>query len=1015
MAKNPTEILSPVDEKIEETVGVTLEQTPDVNNMQARPTEVVEEPMLEAEVESEEAMREEYVVASGVGKPFESLLKKGKGKVNPEKQDLDTELIDQQNIKLNEDADKLRKEEIEGFLSPVYFDDATGKVRIKGVNANVAKQIEDSFLLLQEDQLPLLTGALNDLLRNQSDIPFDVANFSDVVGQFTRSTKKRSLEELEQLASNIGREDLYLLVKEVGETKTVLNEEAWIRGAWETILIDAYSAPLQEKIIRRTATKEEQLNYYRSVSQSMLIRNTLEETLSSGATVMRYSQTGGPYIKNLSLNLNERRNEIEGYFTRGEIDLHTFALMMNDLSPAQQSVFKKELSESIGIVDLAKKGYRNFMDLTAELYINSKLSSPLTHISNIVGNTLYNTYRFVEYAVAAGVNKAYGITDEDAIQFNEVLEMFFGFRDALSLGTKNAKQAFITGKPIDGFDKIELKRTHTISRDRLGKYKDTPLGSLVEGLGFASRMPTNLLTSEDEFFKGVLYHMELRRLSRKAYNRALKAGSTPEEADRLMATMLARPSKEMREEAQRLAREGTFTGEIPSDWAKKTQSFFNLPEMKMFVPFYKTVMNIFFAASERIPILNFVNPQTRKALSGELGEGAKKLAQTKLVMGTAVMGGWGAFAYGARGEGDDWFITGAAPEGTEARKAFYAAGFRPYSIVSRQEDGSYKSYEYKRFDPFGQMMAISADIAYLTTRPDFDITDFPELMGATFEAIATTATDNPLVDGLTILGAMADFKGGDWDAYFRENVANVIGMPVDFFAGTYVNPYGALTNTKNQIYGENQPDYEMVMSDGEVVGWEGPEFASMSPATQTVWREFYKIWNKIKINSVFHNDEAVPSLTLWGEEMKGPEQKWYSWTRVYGSQWNDIDKAMLKYGLYLGMPEKTIHGQRLTAKEYRTYIETMNDTRINIVGLGSNLILKEAMLKLVRSQEWIDLAEGDAFKRERAHEMMKDIVRIYEGEARSEWESTKDLRVLEELKTIKRYDPDTSITFDVGQ
>ena len=48
---------------------------------------------------------------------------------------------------------------------------------------------------------------------------------------------------------------------------------------------------------------------------------------------------------------------------------------------------------------MAKDSYgKKLRDAWAEIWVNSLLSSPITHAVNIVGNTTFNTLRIAEYA-----------------------------------------------------------------------------------------------------------------------------------------------------------------------------------------------------------------------------------------------------------------------------------------------------------------------------------------------------------------------------------------------------------------------------------------------------------------------------------------------------------------------------------------------------------------------------------------------------------------------------------------
>jgi hypothetical protein len=1022
-----------MDTELDKNINTVLEDMDSVNP-NIDPIRPVEGPLTDQEISvaMQEATPpdltqdiEEYEVAMS---PKKILGGGKKPKPDPDpvlpEDAIDTNTVKSELDGLAESYDKIKVDDLKDELGIVQ-QSADGKLTFKGFTLKEQDELIKNFELLYKGELDQLPGGINNMLRNSQGELFDFATISDLAGMYANKSSSITLEELEQAASNIGRNDLYKAIRDVTKGKAQnLNKEYAVRTAFETMLLDIYSNHLGNMIMKGNTDAVVKDNFFKSFAQSMVLRNVIKEPISDGATLMRYTQGDNQLVKNLNLQNLERQQDIMNYFKDNKISFKTLAFMMNDLNPAQREHFRSNFYDKVvaKIHDYGKKiatGAKQGRHVLIELYINSKLSSPLTHISNIAGNTLWNGWRILEYSLAAGYNKALGITDADALQFNQIMEMMYGFNDGLKLGSKNAKLAFTSGNPIDGLDKVDLGQTHTISRDKLGNYKDTPLGDLVEGLGFASRLPTNLLTAEDEFFKGVLYTMELRKIARGKYNQARKKGLTHEEATEVFETTLADPGPHIKEEAMNLAREGTFTGNLPA-LGGDIQKFFNIPEVKAFVPFYKTVMNIFFEASARVPFVHLLNPTTRKQLSGELGPQARRLALTKLSMGTAFITGWGMLSYGKRGPGDDWFITGGPPQESTARKKFFEAGFRPYSIIVRQEDGSYKSYEYKRFDPFGQMMGLAADMTYLFTRPDVDSEskEVLELAMLTLNAMGAMVTDNPLVDGANILGDFVDFQAADMDAWARKNIGSVMKTGTEYLYGTWANPFSAFQNTRSQVTEPVQKDYDLRIIDGEIHSWEDfYDLENMSPILQEALGEVYKSASKIQDQSFFWNTDSPPALTFWGEEMKGPEQKWYSWTRVYGSEWNAIDKAMLKYGLYLEMPERKIGGVQLSAKEYRDFILEMNNVTVDFADLGRNLTLKMAMRRLVTSDKWIAKASSDDPKQVAlAHEDMKSVYREYKLLAVADYKRNKEgYSVLSEEAKYKKYEPGERVTFDIEQ
>ena len=64
-------------------------------------------------------------------------------------------------------------------------------------------------------------------------------------------------------------------------------------------------------------------------------------------------------------------------------------------------------------------------------------------------------------------------------------------------------------------------------------------------------------------------------------------------AEKIYLQTLADPDSETVKLVQESMLEGTFQKELPPGILQKAQTILNVPEMKLFVPFYKTIMNIF--------------------------------------------------------------------------------------------------------------------------------------------------------------------------------------------------------------------------------------------------------------------------------------------------------------------------------------------------------------------------------------------------------------------------------------
>ena len=237
-------------------------------------------------------------------------------------------------------------------------------------------------------------------------------------------------------------------------------------------------------------------------------------------------------------------------------------------------------------------------------------------------------------------------------------------------------------------------------------------------------------------------------------------------AENVYKQTLADPDTATVKEIQESMLEGTFQKDLPPGMFSKLQSILNVPEMKMFVPFYKTIMNIFFESNKRNPALAWLSPDVRKNVSGGNGKKAQQLAIAKLSAGATLMYQFGSMAYGANVADQGVMITGMMPTRKAERDAFLRKGLQPYSICVAGEDGLYECTSYARFDPVSSLLAISADFAYMASRPgQYEDPNFANNMESLFTAglasIFPYIMQQPFAQGITELGAIFQPGYGD--------------------------------------------------------------------------------------------------------------------------------------------------------------------------------------------------------------------------------------------------------------
>lgn len=324
-----------------------------------------------------------------------------------------------------------------------------------------------------------------------------------------------------------------------------------------------------------------------------------------------------------------------------------------------------------------------FKDKIVELWYNYLLSGPQTHAVNILSNTLTSLGQLPEHAVAAGVGavrRAAKREEVDRVLFGEVGARTAGLLQGAKEGMREAARAFRTGESSDFITKVENQAQKAISGKK---------GELI-------RVPTRLLTAEDELFKAMARRMELSGLAvRQAGKEGLKGQAAKDRA----AELLANPTDEMLDKAMDYGRYVTFQrplGPVASKLSAMTNA---APWMKAFLPFVRTPTNLIKFAAERSPFAPMMKEWRKEFAAG----GARRdLAVARMMVGTGV--GMAIAELAAQG-----VITGSEPSDRNRKGLQYGGGWQPYSI---KIGDTY--YSYKRLDPFAITFGTAADIATLS-------------------------------------------------------------------------------------------------------------------------------------------------------------------------------------------------------------------------------------------------------------------------------------------------------------
>lgn len=510
------------------------------------------------------------------------------------------------------------------------------------------------------EDMPRLTGKIGNLNLDYIEQPEQVAalveQIASRVGGFSAAARgKITHEETRRLAQEMGVKPAQLLQRRQGQT---LNAE---QLAASRMLVQASRTAVARLAKGAVGGSDDDVATFR---KAWLKHAALEEQVA-GATaeagralsqfriVARAQDAGAEAV----------RSYLKGAGGRESIEQAAEAIVDLMEDPAKASHFMREA---------VKPRWR---DKFNELWINSLLSGPRTHVVNFVGNTLTTALSFPEHATTAAIGKI--TRSADRAYFGEVGARAVGLADSSIEALRNMRRAFRTGEAQDATSKIEAVHQKAIG----GK------------LGEVIRIPGRALTAADEFWKTLLGSAELRQL---AYRQAKRETGGGEAFGARYAALLRDPPEGMTRQAQASARYYTFQRELGPAGRGIQQWSNSFLLGKILTPFVRTPINLLKFAGER-SAFGLAMPEVRAALKS--GGRARDEALAKITIGSGLSTAAAAAALSGR-------VTGSGPGDPQERAALLQAGWQPNSIRVGDQWVS-----YARFDPVSTLFGVAADFA----------------------------------------------------------------------------------------------------------------------------------------------------------------------------------------------------------------------------------------------------------------------------------------------------------------
>lgn len=479
---------------------------------------------------------------------------------------------------------------------------------------------------------------------------------------------------------------------------------------------------------------------------------------------------------------------------------------------------------------------KGWFSMVPEYFINSILSGPITHATNIASGIMNTVVVPLERAMG---NAAMLRTREAAAELGEIASHVMEARDAVKLGALALRrdQSLLLGGSAGV---LEGGQTRAISASAQGIEPESLSGKVLTSVGKVVNVPSRLLLAEDEILKQLNYRARFRRrlneiamerypdaetrvewveqmmkasgedgqsygmesLRRRGAKLAAQNDIPPAQRDEWIAAYLRTHWDEGAHraslDAQQRAREATFTEEfgqtrgelgatkmlfkfsgrdslsrLSGSFAALTQQH---PALRLFFPFIRTPTNIlqWFLDRSVGAVSDGAALLASKQVRAAYTPEAKAALIGRFATGSALMTLAATYA-SQRDENGLPLLTGAGPTDPDERKAWEATGWRPYSM--RVGD---RYVSYKRLDPSATFFGIVADL--VQERAYSEALNRQPEMG---KALMVALTNN-LVSKTYMLGAL--------------NLARAIGEPDRFAEGMVESFAGAAAPFSSAVH-----------------------------------------------------------------------------------------------------------------------------------------------------------------------------------------------------------------------
>lgn len=647
------------------------------------------------------------------------------------------------------------------------------------------------------------------------------------------------------------------------------------------------------------------------------------------------------------------------------------------------------------------------------VYQSHLLNDPVTHAYNFTGNAILGVLAPVERTLAVGLGttrKAFGIGGADQFYMSDIQARLSGFHngmlDAWELMSHTAKTgARSTAKgdaPIEPLSSEAFSDTAvTIFGKELYRtpdLKNTWVGKTLDGLGFFNSIPFRALGAADEGMGGIAARMQLHeeawRFANDEYEKLINAGmkeaDAMDEVKRMVAGFLDERPASIEANVDAFRKQATLQTDLDretvlGEFYWKMDHVLQMPALKVFVPFSKTITNIFNEGAARIPGLNLLS--TRFWDDFDKGGRYRDLAISRVAMGGAAASSMAYLSMQNR-------ITGSGPGQPEDKAALIAMGWQPYSFIFGPGEISgenaerlskltkvtpgqgpmagYTFVSYARFDPISPILAVGADFGdamkFHRGKPDDEV--------VTQTALAVAGSTAEYLSSLPVAGFIGDIvsisrsrqeDGGEKVVQIMDRLARqytdflITGTPVVGFANSSV-----VAHIERLI---------------------DPTIRSTRPSEMDVkpgLKFAYESMARLKSRIPGLSKDVPPELDNLGRERvvqnRGLDNYWNfnPVLSVTGGKRSKADEALASLDFGISRPRDTWDGVKLSAEQFNTYKRLYGqEIKLAVTADGVPRNLEEVIPLALKEAEDDAIAAGQSFAKGEKQQLIEQLTSKY--------------------------------------